>query len=79
MNAIKTIEIKWDLLGAEFALLTDSDQADFFKGFAFEMSKYKSAYSREMQFLTVSDKLSDREKEMLESVLTCLWFKEKVK
>lgn len=75
---IDTIEIKWDLLGAKLAHLSDKEQAEFFAGFAFELSKYESQYKRELQLLSVRDKLSNANRKMLEESLPCLWFNENI-
>ena len=40
------ISIKWDFLGAKLAALSDDEQALFFRGFAFELSKYETQYAR---------------------------------
>lgn len=75
---INTIEIKWDLLGAKFAILDFEDQAKFFDGFAKEImsSSYESHYHREVQMLNVNNKLSEKTKNTLEKYLPALWFKE---
>lgn len=73
---LDTIKINWDLLGAKFALLSDEEQAQFFKGFAFELGKYESSYKREMQMFLVADKLNKREKDVLAEALSCLWYED---
>ena len=71
-----TIKIEWDLLGAKLATLSDEEQSKFFKGFAFELSKYESAYKRHLQMFAVKDKLNKKEIETLEESLSCLWYTE---
>ena len=71
-----TIKIEWDLLGARLATLSDVEQGKFFKGFAFELSKYESAYKRQLQMFAVKDKLNKKEISMLEESLSCLWYTE---
>ena len=71
------ISIKWDFLGAKLAALSDDEQALFFKGFAFELSKYETQYAREAQMLAIQRKLSGDVQKTLEETLPCLWYKEK--
>jgi len=71
-----TIKIEWDLLGAKLATLSDEEQGKFFKGFAFELSKYESSYKRQLQMFAVRDKLSKKEIETLEESLSCFWYTE---
>lgn len=73
---LNTIEIKWDLLGAKLASLSDDEQGQFFKGFAFELSKFETKYLIEQQMFSIKDKLNDKEISILEDALSCLWFKE---
>ena len=70
----KSIDVKWDLLGAELALLSDNEQSKFFIGFAEGLREYPTSYSRQMQMHMVADKLSSSQKDLLEE-LSCLWFK----
>lgn len=72
-----TIKIEWDLLGAKLATLSDDEQGKFFKGFAFELSKYESAYKRQIQMFCIKEKLNKKEIDILEESLSCLWYKEK--
>lgn len=71
------IKIEWDLLGAKLANLGSDEQGKFFKGFAFELGRYESAYKRQMQMCYVADSLNQKEKETLEEALPCLWEKGK--
>ena len=72
-----TISIKWDFLGAKLATLSGEEQALFFKGFAFELSKYETQYAREAQMFAIQRKLSGESQKTLEETLPCLWYKEK--
>jgi hypothetical protein len=73
---IDTIEIKWDLLGAKLARLSDHEQGLFFKGFARELDSYESNYKMEMQMFFIKDKLTKQEQNILENALSCLWYEE---
>jgi hypothetical protein len=73
---INTIEIKWDLLGARLAILSDKEQGEFFHGFAQELSRYESGYKRQMQMCFISDKLTKEDKEILGESLPCIYMKE---
>ena len=73
---IETIEIKWDLLGAKLATLSDEEQRKFFKGFAYELGKFESKYKAQMQMCYVADKLDQKEKDILEDAFSVLWIKE---
>jgi len=70
---IETIEIKWDLLGAKLATLSDDEQSKFFEGFAFELSRYESTYKQQIQILSIRDKLTKKARETLKESLPCLW------
>lgn len=72
---IETITIKWDLLGAHLATLSDIEQAEFFRGFAFELGQYETNYRRELQMLAIRDKLTKDEQKILEESFPCLWLK----
>ncbi len=77
MNNLHTVELKWDMLGALLATLSDEDQAKFFHGFAVELSKYESQYKREVQMFYVADHLSPQDKKVLEESLSCFWYQDK--
>ena len=70
---LKAIDIKWDLLGAELAILSDHEQGAFFHGFAQELKAYKSSYKRQMQMAFTADKLTKEDKEILEESLVMLF------
>ena len=70
------VKIEWGLLGAHLANLSDIEQSEFFKGFAFELNRYETAYKRQMQMAYVADKLMQKEKDILEESLSMLWYKE---
>lgn len=70
---IETIEIKWDLLGARLARLSDEEQGKFFTGFGIEMGNYESTYKGQMQLLHARDDIPDDVQEYLKEVLPMLW------
>lgn len=70
------ININWDLLGAKLAKLSDVEQGAFFHGFAQELNRYESKYAQCLQMAYVKDKLTKQDKDILEEVLPCLWYKE---
>lgn len=73
---ITSISIKWEVLGSQFANLTDEEQGAFFKGLACELSHWSSCHQKQMQGLMVADKLNDDNKKELETFLQMLWFKD---
>lgn len=77
---INTIEIRWDLLGAKLALLSDIEQAEFFTGFACELGSpsYESHFKREMQMMCVNRKLDASVKEVLKEYFPALWFEQEM-
>ena len=74
---IETIEIKWDLLGAKLASLSDDEQSKFFTGFAKELKSFDTHYAREMQMMFVNNKLNKEVKKTLEEYMPALWHEEK--
>lgn len=70
---INTIDIKWDLLGARLANLSDTEQGLFFKGFALELERFESGYKAQMQMCFTRDKLTRHEQKILNDILPCLW------
>lgn len=68
------ITIKWDLLGAKLATLSDNEQSEFFKGFAIELNHFDSHYLKEMQMLYIKDKLEKKIKDILKEYLPALWY-----
>lgn len=73
---LNTIEIKWDLLGAKLAALGDDEQSKFFMGFARELASFETHYQREVQMISVGDKLDERAKQTLEKYLPAMWYKD---
>jgi hypothetical protein len=54
MNAdLKALNIKWDVLGAQLANLSDEEQRAFLRGFAQEMNKYPTEYQRDLQLAAI--------------------------
>jgi hypothetical protein len=72
---IQDVNIDMISFGARFANLSDDEQAEFFQGFARELSLWDSAYMAQLQMDSVSQKLDEKEKKTLESALGQLWFK----
>ena len=74
----KSIDIKWDLLGAELALMGDIEQSEFFSGFAKELasSSYDSHYQRECQMFSVNHRMGSLEKKTLSEYFPALWYKQ---
>ena len=70
---INSIDIKWDLLGAKLANLSDEEQGLFFKGLSNELSKFESHYMANLQMCYVKSKLSKKEQEFLKEFLPNLW------
>lgn len=70
---METIDVKWDLLGAKLARLSDEEQGKFFTGFAFELNKFESTYMKQLQMCSINKKLSKEHKEILEESLPCIW------
>jgi len=71
----ESIDVNWDLLGAEVALADAGVQAEFFAGFIGGLKEYSSGYHREVQFHNVRDSLNPKSRELLEC-LSCLWYKD---
>lgn len=67
------IEIKWDLLGAKLASLSDHEQSLFFEGFGRELKTWDTSYSRHMQMCSVGNKLSSPVKDVLKECLPCIY------
>ena len=73
---IKSMTINWEVLGAQFAGLSDDEQGLFFAGLARELKHWESTHQKQMQGSMVSDKLKDADKIELETFLSMLWYKE---
>lgn len=73
---VDAIEIKWDVIGAKLATLSDEEQAKFFNGFAIELNNFETHFQRENQMLSIGDKLSEHIKNTLEKYLPSIWYKE---
>jgi len=71
----ESINIQWDLLGAELAILPDAEQALFFRGFARELNSFESHYAKEMQMININAKLEEKDKTVLEAYLPAIWYK----
>ena len=73
---IKSVSINWEVLGAQFANMSDEEQGSFFKGLSRELKHWDSANQKQMQGAMVSDKLNDQDKKELETFLGMLWYKD---
>jgi len=71
----KSFNIEWDILGAELANLSDSEQANFFHGFAKELDSWPSHYVREMQMVSINLKLDDKVRDTLEKYLSTIFLR----
>lgn len=74
---LNAIEIKWDVIGAKLAALSDEEQFKFFTGFARELEGYDTHYQREMQMLSIRDKLDSKARLTLEKYFPALWYDNK--
>ena len=72
----ESIILNWGLLGAKLANLSDNEQSEFLKGFAFELNRYESNYKIQIQMFSIKDKLNKKEIKILEESFSCLWYKE---
>lgn len=70
------ISINWRLMGAKLAILGDDEQSEFFTGFAKELYTFETHMKKEMQMISVGEKLSIGVKKVLEKYLPSLWEKE---
>lgn len=57
--------VDWKLVGAELAQESDDAQAEFFKSFIRESGTYGTAFQREMQLMSIRNKLNEEEREVL--------------
>ncbi len=73
---VRSVNIDMQALGAEFAGMDSSEQANFFKGLARELALWNSSHNIQVQFCFVSDDLNHKEKEELKNALEMLWYKE---
>jgi len=58
----------WEYVGALLAHEDDDAQAAFFKGFVKEVNTFDTRHQTEMQLISVSNKLTDAEKETLSAI-----------
>lgn len=73
---IKSIQINWEVLGAQFANLSDEEQGAFFNGLSRELKHWESCHQKQMQGSMIADKINDQDKKELETFLGMLWFKD---
>jgi len=62
----------WEAIGALLAQKSDIEQTKFFQSFIKEIETYDTNLSKEMQLMSINNKLTDREKELL----SCLSYRE---
>jgi len=60
--------INWEYIGAVLANMTDEDQAKFFKAFVKEVKTWGTYYQVEYQMASISQLLTDNEKEILSGI-----------
>lgn len=58
-NNLQCIEIKWSILGAKLARLSNIEQTSFLKSFAQEMNKYETRHQRDLQLFYIKDGVCD--------------------
>jgi hypothetical protein len=75
---MKEISINWKLMGAKLARLSDEEQAEFFKGFVFELKTWDTNASVQFQLAGVNIKMTPKEREYMRKNLPSLWFEEGV-
>ena len=60
--------IDWSLVGAELAQDDDCAQVEFFKAFLKECQTYGTRHQTEMQLITISNQLTDEEKDLVQTI-----------
>jgi len=68
-----SVEVRWDLLGAQLATLGEEEQSQFFAGFARELDGYDTHYHREVQMIAIGDKLDNGTRRTLARYLPGIW------
>ncbi len=76
---VESFKIDMESFGAEFANVDSKEQGLFFKGFANELSHWKSDHQKQMQAAFIRDELSADEQKELKNALEMLWFDDEVK
>ena len=68
MRAGIRTSIDWSLVGAELAQDDDCAQVEFFKAFLKECQTYGTRHQTEMQLMSINQKLTDEEKELIATI-----------
>lgn len=63
---IRSFDVNMEAFGAEFAKMGSIEQAYFFKGLAAELRHFESCHHAEMQFCSIGNKLSAKDKSTLD-------------
>ena len=74
--SMKEINFNWKYIGAKLASLSDSEQSDFFEGFAIELDSFETHYQKEMQMISINHKLNDKIRNILERYLPAIYYKQ---
>ena len=74
---IKSVFVNYEAFGAEFANSDAEAQAMFFRGVARELMHWESNHLKQLQFSSVADFLTEKDKVELENALAMLYYKEK--
>ena len=64
----QSIDVNWELLGAELANLSDEEQGAFFRGFAIELKHYPSHHAAEMQCCFINGKLTPEQRDFYATI-----------
>ena len=64
----KSIDINWEILGAQLANLDDGVQADFFKGFTNEMATWNTRAQAEMQCIRINEQLTEKQRDLIRAI-----------
>lgn len=64
MGKLESISINWEAAGAKLANLSDTEQSQFFRGFANEMKCYESKYLMNTQLASINIKLTKDERKV---------------
>ena len=69
----QTIEINWELMGAELVNQGDVEQIKFFTGFIKELMSWDTHVSREMQMCAIYRGLKDTDRKNLDTYLSAIY------
>lgn len=57
---LEIMNINWEILGAQLALLSSAEQSAFFRGFCDEMLRYEISHCRDMQLTYIREGHGDQ-------------------